>query len=269
MRKTPIVLDGGNWPVCHPCIFLGINSRKCQLHSTCISYIHRAKSISLYSSYRPKRSFGQGYVFTGVCDSVHGGGVLNFSGGVYLPGGYLPGGVYLPGGCTCQGGVPAGGCTCRREGVYLPGGYLPGGMYLPEGGYLPGVYLLGGVPAGGVYLPGGCTCQGGVPARGVYLPGGCTSRGDVPAWGGVPARGGVYLPGGYLPGGYLPGGCTCQGGTCRGGSCSNFSGGGCALIWGGCLLQIFGGGGSSNFRNTVTVRPVRILLECILIYTCI
>ena len=25
--------------------------------------------------YRPKRSFGQGNVFTGVCDSVHGGGV--------------------------------------------------------------------------------------------------------------------------------------------------------------------------------------------------
>ena len=30
--------------------------------------------------YRPKRSFGQGYVFTGVCDSVHGGGgALDFA----------------------------------------------------------------------------------------------------------------------------------------------------------------------------------------------
>ena len=36
-------------------------------------------------------------------------------------------------------------------------------------------------------------------------------------------------------------------------------------FWGG-LLQIFGGGGVvSNFRNTVNVRPVRILLECILV----
>ena len=42
--------------------------------------------------------------------------------------------------------------------------------------------------------------------------------------------------------------------------CSNFSGGG--------LLQISkfsGGGGVYNFRNTVNVRPVRILLECILV----
>ena len=44
---------------------------------------------------------------------------------------------------------------------------------------------------------------------------------------------------------------------------SNFSGGG---------LQLFGGWGSPIFqrgglRNTVNVRPVRILLECILGYT--
>ena len=36
--------------------------------------------------YRPKRSFGQGYIFTGVCDSVHGGGcLLQFFGGVSAP----------------------------------------------------------------------------------------------------------------------------------------------------------------------------------------
>ena len=35
---------------------------------------------------------------------------------------------------------------------------------------------------------------------------------------------------------------------------------------GGCLLQIFLGGEEvSNFWNTVNVRPVRILLECILV----
>ena len=78
----------------------------------------------------------------------------------------------------------------------------------------------------------------------------------------------------------------------EGGVCSKFSGG-CLLqifggvsapnFQGGCLLQIFGGGGgvvsapnffggvsgpgggSSNIWNTVTVRPVRILLECILV----
>ena len=34
--------------------------------------------------YRPKRSFGQRNIFTGVCDSVHGGGGVppNFRGGV-------------------------------------------------------------------------------------------------------------------------------------------------------------------------------------------
>ena len=56
---------------------------------------------------------------------------------------------------------------------------------------------------------------------------------------------------------------------------SNFSGGVLQILWGGspnlggCLqffggvLQIFGGGGLH--RNTVNVRPVRILLECILV----
>ena len=57
-----------------------------------------------------------------------------------------------------------------------------------------------------------------------------------------------------------------RGGVCskfQGGSAPNF-GGVCSKFSGGCLLQIFGGG-VSNFRNTVNVRPVRILLECILV----
>ena len=69
----------------------------------------------------------------------------------------------------------------------------------------------------------------------------------------------------------------CLGGVCSklGGVCSKFSGGVSASNFrgwvsapnfgGGCLLQIFGGGVCSNFRNTVNVRPVRILLECILV----
>ena len=51
----------------------------------------------------------------------------------------------------------------------------------------------------------------------------------------------------------------------RGGVCSKFSGGVSAPNFrGGCLLQIFEGG-VSNFRNMVNVRPVHILLECILV----
>ena len=57
----------------------------------------------------------------------------------------------------------------------------------------------------------------------------------------------------------------------------NFSGGVCLLqnFGGGACSKISGGGGAcskfsggvSNFRNTVNVRPVRILLECILVCT--
>ena len=113
----------------------------------------------VHADYRPKRSFGQGNIFTPVCHSLH------------------------------RGGVPAPnffwGCLLQ---------------------------IFGGVPAPNF---GGCLLQifGGVPA---------------------PNLGGVSAP--------------------------NFRGG--------CLLQIFWGG-SSNFRNTVTVRPVRILLECILVLTCL
>ena len=66
----------------------------------------------------------------------------------------------------------------------------------------------------------------------------------------------------------------------RGGVCSKFSGGVSAPnFWGGgvggCVCSKFGGGVSApNFqgrgvclRNTVNVRPVRILLECILLFT--
>ena len=48
--------------------------------------------------YRPKRSFGQGYVFTCVCDSVHRGGGGYFSGGIFL------GGVFWGGSPNFLGG---------------------------------------------------------------------------------------------------------------------------------------------------------------------
>ena len=47
------------------------------------------------------------------------------------------------------------------------------------------------------------------------------------------------------------------------GGSSNFSGGGGSSKFSGGFFQIFGGGGLH--RNTVNVRPVRILLECILV----
>ena len=99
--------------------------------------------------------------------------------------------------------------------------------------------------------------------------------------GGVSApnfRGGCLL---QIFRGWGGGGCLLQ--IFRGGACSKFSGGGVpAPNFRGGVCSKFGGvpapnfrgggvcskfsGGSSNFRNTVTVRPVRILLECILVY---
>ena len=42
-------------------------------------------NINTITCYRPKRSFGQGNIFTGVCDSVHKGGCLVLGGGVWSP----------------------------------------------------------------------------------------------------------------------------------------------------------------------------------------
>ena len=55
-------------------------------------------------------------------------------------------------------------------------------------------------------------------------------------------------------------------GLVPGGGPPNFRGGGVAPIVRRGVLQIFGGG-VSNFQNTVNVRAVRILLECILVHS--
>ena len=47
--------------------------------------------------YRPQTKLREGNVFTGVCDSVHGG--------CLLPGGLVPGGLLLGGLCLLPGGV--------------------------------------------------------------------------------------------------------------------------------------------------------------------
>ena len=79
-------------------------------------------------------------------------------------------------------------------------------------------------------------------------------------------RGGVGCPGGVSAPNFRGGVCLVQifRGEGRGMSGPNLGGGVCSKFSGGCLLQIFLGG-SSNFRNTVNVWPVCILLECILV----
>ena len=80
--------------------------------------------------------------------------------------------------------------------------------------------------------------------------------------GGVPAPnlgGGIFSGGGCLLqifGGGVPAPNFGGGIFSGGGACSKFSGGG-----------YFSGGGGLH-RNTVNVRPVRILLECILVVLC-
>ena len=92
-------------------------------------------------------------------------------------------------------------------------------------------------------------------------------------WGGLSApnfRGGVCSK--FSGGGW--GVCSKFSGVEGRGVCSKFSGGSLSApnFRGGVCSKFLGGsahnfgGGVSNFRNTVNVRPVRILLECILVF---
>ena len=143
----------------------------------------------IYTFYRPKRSFGQGNIFTSVCLSTGGGCLLQIFGGVSAP--------------NFRGGVPAPnfrGGVCSK----FSGGCL--------------LQIFRGVSAPN--FRGGCLLQifGGVSAP--NFRGGCLLQ----------IFGGVSAP------------------NFQGGTCSKFS------------------GGVSDFWNTVNVRPVRILLECILVH---
>ena len=80
-------------------------------------------------NYRPQRSY-EGYVFTGVCDSVHGGvcAIPTYIaggipaclavGGCLLWGVPAPRGVHAPGGCLLQGVCSQG--VLARGGVEIP-----------------------------------------------------------------------------------------------------------------------------------------------------
>ena len=82
-----------------------------------ITYPHTRVVIKAFIYYQPKRSFGQGNIFTRVCDSVHREGCVCQGGlpGGCLPGGVLPGGVFLGGGCqgVAARGVSASGVSAR------------------------------------------------------------------------------------------------------------------------------------------------------------
>ena len=78
-----------------------------------------SKLQSHLTSYRPQTKLREGNVFTGVRDSVHGGGP-----GL---GGCLVWGVSAPGGCLVQGGVSAPGGIAWSRGVSALGGGVPGG----------------------------------------------------------------------------------------------------------------------------------------------
>ena len=88
----------------------------------------------------PATKLGQGYIFTGVCDSVHGGGGGSGGGIPACIAGDIPaclaaGGVLsqhalqegclLPGGAWSRGAALGGGCLVR--GVPAPRGSAPGG----------------------------------------------------------------------------------------------------------------------------------------------
>ena len=118
---------------------------------------NRSRSISTIqrTSLPPATKLGQGYIFTGVCDSVHRGvGVLPHRGGCVLPPG---GGGVLP---------PGGGVLSPREGD-SSWGVLPsrGGCFL-----LGGCFLPGGASSGGCLMetPGTATAAGGTHLTGMH-----------------------------------------------------------------------------------------------------
>ena len=78
----------------------------------------------------PATKLGQGYIFTGVCDSVHrGGGSVAGGGGVRDWGVCMAGGHAWLGGACMVGGICGKGGMCGR-GVCIAGGHAwPGGMH--------------------------------------------------------------------------------------------------------------------------------------------
>ena len=93
----------------------------------------------------PATKLAQGYIFTGVCDSVHTGGVCVFPGGacVVARGGmhgcWGGGHAWLPGGCVW---LPGGVHGCRGEGACV----VAGGHVIARGMHGSRGHAWGGMP---------------------------------------------------------------------------------------------------------------------------
>ena len=135
--------------------------------------------------------------------------------------------------------VAGGACVVAGGGGVVAGGvgcaWLWGGhAWLPGGHGLQGACL---VAREHVWLPGGmCGCQGGMHGH----------RGSC-----MVARGHAWLLGGM---------CGCRGACMVARGCAWLLGGGGVHGWQGGMCRIR--------RDTVNERPVRILLECILVICC-
>ena len=106
-------------------------------------------------------------------------------------------------------------------------------------------------------MPGECACLRGVCARGACVPRVCACPGDHVCPGGMCAWG-VCMPRGPC----MPGSHACPGGVHAPGS---------MRAWrGGVRVSMVGGGATHAPRHReirlVNARPVRILLECIIVY---
>ena len=186
--------------------------------------------------YRPLTKLREGYVFTGVCDSVHRGACMRGCRGACMVAGgcvwLLPGGRGMHG---CSGGcvVAPGGMRGCSWGVHRCYG---GHAWLLLGGH---AWLLSG--GASVVAPGGHTwllwgaCV-------VALGGACVVAAAGHAWwlwgACMVALGGVWL----LPGVHV-----------------------WLLLGGICGCSLGGAWDTTRYRDTINERAIRILLECILV----
>ena len=129
--------------------------------------------------YRPKRSFGQGNVFTGVCHSVNRGGVPDQAhppSGRYTPRAGTPPlwQVHPPGRYTPPSGryTPSPWQVHPPSGRYTPLAGTPPGRYTPPLAGTPPwqVHPLAGTPPGRYTPPSRYTPPAGTPSPGRYTP---------------------------------------------------------------------------------------------------
>ena len=146
---------------------------------------------TLLYHYCLQRSWGQGYIFTGICDSVHRGACM--AGGV-------------------GGHVWLGACMARGRGMYGRGGMCGRGACVAGRVHGRGVHGGGRVcMARGSGMHGwGCVLGASMAGRHA-MQGACMAGGNV--WQGACMAGGVWVAGG-VHGGGMHGQGAWQGGTC-------------------------------------------------------